>query len=159
MKKNTFYLASLGCAKNTVDSDSMAVLLEEDGYQAVEKPNNAEVLIVNTCGFIQSARQESIEVLRELAEKKKTGQILVAAGCLTERSRELMVNPAAGWISLISSSISKTLPQARLSIISLSRQLSAGMKREWCVPPCRAQAPISRLQMAAADPVPFVPSH
>lgn len=96
MKKNTFYLASLGCAKNTVDSDSMAVLLEEDGYQAVEKPNNAEVLIVNTCGFIQSARQESIEVLRELAEKKKTGQLLVAAGCLTERSRELMVNSVPG---------------------------------------------------------------
>lgn len=96
MKKNTFYLASLGCAKNTVDSDSMAVLLEEDGYQAVEKPNSAEVLIVNTCGFIQSARQESIEVLKELADKKKPGQILVAAGCLTERSRELMVNSVPG---------------------------------------------------------------
>lgn len=96
MKKNTFYLASLGCAKNTVDSDSMAVLLEEDGYQAVAKPNNAELLIVNTCGFIQSARQESIEVLQELADKKKPGQILVAAGCLTERSRELMVNSVPG---------------------------------------------------------------
>ncbi|PKN97959.1 MAG: 30S ribosomal protein S12 methylthiotransferase RimO [Chloroflexi bacterium HGW-Chloroflexi-4] len=96
MKKNTFYLASLGCAKNTVDSDSMAVLLEEDGYHAVEKPNNAEVLIVNTCGFIQSARQESIDVLQELADKKKPGQILVAAGCLTERSRELMVTSVPG---------------------------------------------------------------
>lgn len=96
MKKKTFYLASLGCAKNTVDSDSMAVLLEEDGYQAVDKPNNAEVLIVNTCGFIQSARQESIEVLQELADKKKSGQILVAAGCLTERSRELMLNSVPG---------------------------------------------------------------
>jgi ribosomal protein S12 methylthiotransferase len=96
MKKNTFYLASLGCAKNTVDSDSMAVLLEEDGYQAVEKPNNAELLIVNTCGFIQSARQESIKVLRELAAKKKSGQLLVAAGCLTERYRELLVNSVPG---------------------------------------------------------------
>jgi len=96
MKKNTFYLASLGCAKNTVDSDSMAVLLEEDGYQAVEKPNHAELLIVNTCGFIQSARQESIEVLRELADKKKPGQLLVAAGCLTERYRELLVNSVPG---------------------------------------------------------------
>jgi len=96
MKKNTFYLASLGCAKNTVDSDSMAVLLEEDGYQAVEKPNHAELLIVNTCGFIQSARQESIDVLRELADKKKPGQLLVAAGCLTERYRELLVNSVPG---------------------------------------------------------------
>lgn len=96
MKKNTFYLASLGCAKNTVDSDSMAVLLEEDGYQAVEKPNHAELLIVNTCGFIQTARQESIEVLHELADKKKPGQLLVAAGCLTERYRELLVNSVPG---------------------------------------------------------------
>ncbi len=102
MKKNTFYLASLGCAKNTVDSDSMAVLLEEDGYQAVEKPNNAELLIVNTCGFIQSARQESIEVLQDLAGKKKTGQLLVAAGCLTERYRELLVNSVPGIDGFIS---------------------------------------------------------
>ncbi|MBA4386315.1 MAG: 30S ribosomal protein S12 methylthiotransferase RimO, partial [Anaerolinea sp.] len=51
----------------------MAVLLEEDGYQAVEKPSSAELLIVNTCGFIQSARQESVQVLRDLAAKKKPG--------------------------------------------------------------------------------------
>ena len=96
MKPKTFHLISLGCAKNTVDSDSMAVLLEEDGYLAVDRPTNAEVLIVNTCGFIKSAREESISVLQDLAGKKKNGQLLIAAGCLTERHRELMATSVSG---------------------------------------------------------------
>ena len=85
MSKNTFHLVSLGCAKNTVDSDSMAQLLIRDGYRAVEDPTRANVLIVNTCGFIGPAKQESIDVLRELAEGKRNNQILIAAGCLTQR--------------------------------------------------------------------------
>jgi ribosomal protein S12 methylthiotransferase len=83
--KNTFHLVSLGCAKNTVDSDSMAQLLIRDGYNAVEDPSRANVLIVNTCGFIGPAKEESINVLRELADGKKKNQILIAAGCLTQR--------------------------------------------------------------------------
>ena len=85
MKKNTFHLVSLGCAKNTVDSDSMAQLLMRDGYDAVEDPSLANVLIVNTCGFIGPAKEESIDVLRELAGGKTEGQVLIAAGCLTQR--------------------------------------------------------------------------
>jgi len=85
VSKNTFHLVSLGCAKNTVDSDSMAQLLLRDGYHAVDDPSRANVLIVNTCGFIGPAKQESINVLRELAEGKRNNQILIAAGCLTQR--------------------------------------------------------------------------
>jgi ribosomal protein S12 methylthiotransferase len=85
VSKNTFHLVSLGCAKNTVDSDSMAQLLVRDGYNAVEDPALANVLIVNTCGFIGPAKQESINVLRELADGKREDQILIAAGCLTQR--------------------------------------------------------------------------
>jgi ribosomal protein S12 methylthiotransferase len=85
LPSNTFHLVSLGCAKNTVDSDSMAQLLLRDGYRAVEDAAKAKVLIVNTCGFIGPAKQESIKVLRELAESKRDGQILIAAGCLTQR--------------------------------------------------------------------------
>lgn len=84
-KTNTFHLVSLGCAKNTVDSDSMAQLLMRDGYRGIEDPEKANVLIVNTCGFIGPAKEESLEVLRELAEIKRKGQILIAAGCLTQR--------------------------------------------------------------------------
>ena len=83
--KNTFHLVSLGCAKNTVDSDSMAQLLLRDGYRSVDDPRRANVLIVNTCGFIGPAKQESFDVLGELAESKRKGQLLIAAGCLTQR--------------------------------------------------------------------------
>lgn len=85
MTKSTFYLVSLGCAKNTVDSDSMAQLLQRDGYRAVRSPERADVLIVNTCGFIGPARDESLEVLRQMAAVKRTDQVLIAAGCLTQR--------------------------------------------------------------------------
>jgi ribosomal protein S12 methylthiotransferase len=85
VSKNTFHLVSLGCAKNTVDSDSMAQLLIRDGYRAVEDPSRANVLIVNTCGFIGPAKEESINVLRELADGKRKNQVLIAAGCLTQR--------------------------------------------------------------------------
>lgn len=85
MSKNTFHIVSLGCAKNTVDSDSMAQLLIRDGYRAVDTPRRANVLIVNTCGFIGPAKEESIDILRELAAGKRKDQILIAAGCLTQR--------------------------------------------------------------------------
>ncbi|MGD8553893.1 MAG: 30S ribosomal protein S12 methylthiotransferase RimO [Anaerolineales bacterium] len=80
-----FYLASLGCAKNTVDSQSMAELLGRAGFLFEEEPDNADLLIVNTCGFIKPAKEESLEALRELAANKRPGQMLIAAGCLTQR--------------------------------------------------------------------------
>ncbi len=85
MTKQTFHLVSLGCSKNTVDSDSMAQLLSREGYRFVENPAKASVLIVNTCGFIGPAKDESYRVLNELAQGKRKGQTLVAAGCLTQR--------------------------------------------------------------------------
>ena len=85
MSNKSFHLISLGCAKNTVDSESMAQLLGRDGYQATEDPNDAGVLIVNTCGFIGPARDESYQVLGELAAQKRPDQWLIAAGCLSQR--------------------------------------------------------------------------
>jgi ribosomal protein S12 methylthiotransferase len=85
MSRKTFHLVSLGCAKNTVDSDSMAQLLVQDGYKSVDKIGQAGVLIVNTCGFIGPAKQESLDTLRELAAHKRSDQLLIAAGCLTQR--------------------------------------------------------------------------
>jgi ribosomal protein S12 methylthiotransferase len=85
MANNTFHLISLGCAKNTVDSDSMGQLLARDGYQATDDPIEAAVLIVNTCGFIGQAREESLRVLNEMAQMKRADQLLIAAGCLTQR--------------------------------------------------------------------------
>ncbi len=63
----------------------MAQLLQREGYRATKAPARADVLIVNTCGFIEPARQEALNVLRELAKSKRQGQVLIAAGCLTQR--------------------------------------------------------------------------
>jgi len=85
MDKKSFHLVSLGCAKNTVDSDSMSQLLMGADYELSNNPDDAGVLIVNTCGFIGPAKDESFRVLGELAENKQDGQLLIAAGCLTQR--------------------------------------------------------------------------
>ncbi len=85
MNKKSFHLVSLGCAKNTVDSDSMSQLMMGADYELSESADDAGVLIVNTCGFIGPAKDESFRVLGELAEKKQDGQLLIAAGCLTQR--------------------------------------------------------------------------
>lgn len=84
-RKHTYYLLSLGCSKNTVDSRSMGALLENAGLRGTEDATRAEVLIVNTCGFIGPAREESINALRDLAAIKAPDQYLIAAGCLSQR--------------------------------------------------------------------------
>lgn len=94
--KKSFYLLSLGCAKNLVDSESMASLLEQSGYDSTDIPSKAAVLIVNTCGFIQAAREETIFALKDLAKKKRPNQILIAAGCYTERYRKLVAEQVSG---------------------------------------------------------------
>ncbi len=81
----SFHIVSLGCAKNTVDSEAMEQLLLASGHQRAESPGAADLLVVNTCGFIESAKQESIDTLLELGADKKPGQRLIAAGCLVER--------------------------------------------------------------------------
>lgn len=74
----------------------MAELLQRAGYQPTEKAAQANVLIVNTCGFIQPARDESIRELRALARRKRQGQMLIAAGCLTQRYREWVLQQVPG---------------------------------------------------------------
>ena len=96
MKKKTFHMVSLGCAKNTVDSDSMAQLLAGSGYHPVESPQRASVIIVNTCGFIGPAKEESLRVLMEMAAVKRDGQTLIAAGCLTQRYGEEVARQVPG---------------------------------------------------------------
>ncbi|MDX2078058.1 MAG: 30S ribosomal protein S12 methylthiotransferase RimO, partial [bacterium] len=83
--KDNYYLLSLGCSKNTVDSESMAQVLGQSGLRGVGDPDKAEVLIVNTCGFIDAAKEESINALKELVEGKKGNQMVIAAGCLSQR--------------------------------------------------------------------------
>ena len=100
-RRNNYYLLSLGCSKNTVDSESIAQVLNQNGMQGVGDPDNAEVLIVNTCGFIDTAKQESIGALRELVEGKRKHQMVIAAGCLAQRYGGALVQEVPGLDGVI----------------------------------------------------------
>ena len=99
--KDNYFLLSLGCSKNSVDSESMAQLLQRQGMDGCAKPEDAEVLIVNTCGFINSAKQESINALRELAEAKRSDQLVIAAGCLSQRYGQALAQEVPGLDGVI----------------------------------------------------------
>ena len=81
------YFTSLGCSKNLVDSQVMLGYMGLDGFQVVEKPENAEVIVVNTCSFVEAAKQESVETILDLADYKNEGvcEALVVAGCMAQR--------------------------------------------------------------------------
>ncbi len=81
-----FHLLTLGCPKNVTDSEGMTNLLVQAGHAAVTDPRHADVLIVNTCGFIDIARAESLDALLAAGKHKRRGQVLIAAGCLAERA-------------------------------------------------------------------------
>jgi len=83
----SLYLLSLGCPKNRVDSEVMLGSLLNEGYRLVDEPEEAEVILINSCAFIGEAKQESIDAILEHARHKETGRCkaLVVAGCLTQR--------------------------------------------------------------------------
>ena len=86
MKK--LYLASLGCVKNLVDSEVMLGKLND--YELTQNPEEADLIIVNTCGFINSAKEESIDTILELANEKKEDALLAVTGCLSERYKQIL---------------------------------------------------------------------
>jgi ribosomal protein S12 methylthiotransferase len=96
-----YYLLTLGCPKNTVDSEGMAMLLRSAGYQGVSVPKNADVIIVNTCGFLEAAAEESLAALRDLAQHKRRGQTLIAAGCMAQRAGDRIVKEVPGVDGLL----------------------------------------------------------
>lgn len=85
-------MVSLGCAKNQTDAETMLGILKKDGNMIVDNPEAADVIIVNTCGFIEQAKQESIDNILEMAEfKKGRCKLLIATGCLAERYHDEML--------------------------------------------------------------------
>jgi ribosomal protein S12 methylthiotransferase len=91
--KGAYAFVSLGCAKNLVDSERMLGLLRLDGYQLVADPDGADFVVVNTCGFIEAARQESFAAIHEMLDLKRRGRIrgVVVSGCLAERQKESLL--------------------------------------------------------------------
>lgn len=92
-KTKKVHFVSLGCPKNLVDTEIMLGALAGQGYQVAEEARDADTVIVNTCGFIDAAKQESIDKVLEMSELKESGQLknLVVAGCLTQRYKDSLV--------------------------------------------------------------------
>ena len=82
MTDRAFHILTLGCSKNRVDSDGMEHLLRGRGMTAVARPEEAQVVIVNTCGFLGAARDESVAAISELLGQRHDGQFVIAAGCM-----------------------------------------------------------------------------
>jgi tRNA A37 methylthiotransferase MiaB len=116
MKKVGF--VSLGCPKNLVDSEVMMGQLKGAGYEITNNPNEAETVVVNTCGFIESAKQESIDAILEATNAKTNGiaKRVVVAGCLVERYRDDLM---------------KELPEVDAFIGFLKRQTNKLILKNW----------------------------
>jgi ribosomal protein S12 methylthiotransferase len=91
--KGTYAFVSLGCPKNLVDSERMLGLLQLDGYRLVHEPQGADFVVVNTCGFIERAREESYSTIREMLDLKRRGGTrgVIVSGCLAEREKESLL--------------------------------------------------------------------
>ena len=87
-------MVSLGCSKNQVDAEILLALMLENGYEICADPQQCDVVIINTCGFIEDAKKESIETIFEFAQLKNEGQVkvLVVTGCLAERYQDQLVS-------------------------------------------------------------------
>lgn len=138
----SFYLISLGCPKNLVDSEGMAALLRRAGYASADGPEAADYLIVNTCGFIKSARDESRAVLDELSQDRQPGQRIIAAGCYSQRDPRELIKCVPGVDGLLGT-------RRWMDIVPLVDQMEArGERWEPGAPLCHVDEPPN------ADPIP-----
>ncbi len=101
--KGTYAFVSLGCPKNTVDSERMLGLLKIDGYDLVSDPDGADFVVVNTCGFIERARAESFSAIDEMLALKRQGRTrgVIVSGCLAERQKEQLLEDRPGIDHLV----------------------------------------------------------
>lgn len=101
--KGSYAFVSLGCPKNLVDSERMLGLLQLDGYQLVAEPEGADFVVVNTCGFIEQARQESFAAIDEMLDLKRNGKTrgVIVSGCLAERQKEQLLDDRPDIDSLV----------------------------------------------------------
>lgn len=96
--KGTYSIISLGCPKNLVDSERMLGILKLDGYELVPETEGADFVVVNTCGFLRAAREESLETIREVTRLKEKGLVrgVIVTGCLVERNKEMLLEECPG---------------------------------------------------------------
>ena len=125
-------VVSLGCSKNRVDTELMLDILQRAGYEITANERDADILIVNTCGFIEPAKQESIDTLLSLAEYKQTGRckLLVATGCLAQRYEAALREDMPEVDVILGVSQYERLPQA-------IEEALAGERPSYCAPNAR----------------------
>ncbi|MCZ6518511.1 MAG: 30S ribosomal protein S12 methylthiotransferase RimO, partial [Actinobacteria bacterium] len=85
MTAPSLWLTTLGCAKNQVDSEKVTAMLSEAGYVWADSPETADVVMVNTCAFIEEARAESVETILDLEDRKREDARSVVIGCMAQR--------------------------------------------------------------------------
>jgi ribosomal protein S12 methylthiotransferase len=102
-RRGTFSVITLGCPKNLVDSERMLGLLRDDGWQLVAEPTGSDLVIVNTCAFLESSRRESYGVVEEMLSLKRSGGTrgVIVAGCLAERQKEGLLQELPGLDAVI----------------------------------------------------------
>src|SRR6476661_2106496 len=122
-KAPRFNIVTLGCEKNSVDSEGMGQVLAESGYTDTARPEDADVLIVNTCGFLQASTGESVAALQDLAARKRPDQLLVAAGCATQRYGAAIADQVPGVDGLLST---RQWPQIARLVENLRTQQANG---------------------------------
>jgi ribosomal protein S12 methylthiotransferase len=130
--EKTFWIETLGCPKNSVDSDKLVGTLVADGLVAADDPSDADVVVVNTCAFIEAAREESIETVLSLSELRRPGARLVVTGCMAERYGDELAAalPEADAIAGFGVPVTlragrPSLDVAKLDLLNLPRPASA----------------------------------
>src|SRR3954451_7190659 len=145
--KGTFAFVSLGCPKNTVDSERMLGKLAQDGYTLVPDAEGADVVVVNTCGFIEPARQESLGVIREMLALKEQGRVgaVVVAGCLAERKKDELLHDVPGVDSIVGVFGREEIAQVVAAATRRQDQLGAEQRSLFRPAPVRALEDTARL--------------
>lgn len=151
--KETLCVISLGCAKNLVNSEHMLALLEQQGYLITEEPEEADGIIINTCGFINSAKEESINTILDAAHLKITGKSkkLIVCGCLSERYREevskeipeIDVIFGVNDYEKICEIVNRTFSGENFSCFSANKKTATYLPREITTGPCWAYLKIA----------------
>ena len=143
--RGRYAFISLGCPKNLVDSERMLGLLRDDGYQLVAEPEKSDFVVINTCGFIDNARKESMEAIDEMLELKRQGKIkgVIVSGCLAERERDHLLEQRPEIDSLVG-------VFGRDDITKMASRLIDGLEEQRTIfrpAPIRALADTERLRI------------
>ncbi|HMA37176.1 MAG TPA: 30S ribosomal protein S12 methylthiotransferase RimO [Chloroflexia bacterium] len=152
-KAPRFNIVTLGCEKNSVDSEGMGQVLAEAGYVDAPRPEEADVLIVNTCGFLQASTGESLAALQRLATHKRPDQLLIAAGCATQRYGADIADQVAGVDGLLST---RQWPQIAKLVDHLRDQQAHGTlpaRTSGDDPVAALQARVASIEAALLAPV------